>query len=540
MSAFGFDSDRAGDLDRALQQLDAERRRNEDLAAALAQAQLQVAGLEQRLRQISEAPSGDAALSAALAEQVELAEQYRVEAADLRSMFDAMEHRIDVLQKRVASARDDSDLREQIAELESQRRGLAEEVENERRLRAAAVADSQPRTGDDAARLTSIQASFDAAVAKHAEEARALREDAELHRALARDRETELSRVTEECSILRQSMESTIVELEGVRAEHTDLSEQLRRFSDGDFDGQRPDSEESVAGLRLVDSDVGGDDVAHDGLTAAEISDIEGAEDEADQRRLLVINLDGDPFTRSSIEEAVAGVSGADYCCEPDGERPPGAEVSLVVNLASDKFDLNWLTDCDRWGLDEPEALAYCGRDGRGVFFRKVMFFPPPCDFDECAARLLSGADTLQRVLAVGEDVDFMSGLRESLGRVRTSTAIAFDGRQAVDLIPMVKPQMVLIDLNLPRGGGLRIASQIAANPDLRNVAIAMFWSQPIDPASFRQHAVYAMRDVRIDPAALSRSVKQILDNTMRGMVRSIPFSGAAMAGLTASSQAGS
>jgi CheY-like chemotaxis protein len=105
-----------------------------------------------------------------------------------------------------------------------------------------------------------------------------------------------------------------------------------------------------------------------------------------------------------------------------------------------------------------------------------------------------------------------MSGLREELGTMRCSTAIAFDGRQALDLIPMVKPQVVLVDLNLPRGDGLRVASQICSNPETANdISVAMFWTKPIDPTVFRQQAIYSMRDFSWKADDLTRRVATAL-----------------------------
>lgn len=532
------------ELERALHQLEDERQRRDDLAAALAAAQLQIASLEQRLRDAVPAPDGAGdsdqvnELRAALAEQTELAEQYRVEAADAKSMFDAMQHRIDVLTARAAR---EPELREQLAEVEAQRRALAEEVEEERRARAAleaaaSVVAAESRESNAASRITSLQQAFDDAVLRHAQEARALREDAELHKALARDRESELTRVTEECSILRQSVENTIVEMEGLRAERSELSQQLRRLEES-----AGDSLVSIAASDLrLEEDAGGGPQA---LSSNDLEAMLGDEENrpvAGRRAIVVVNFDDDPVTQDSVARAVESCPGAIYAAAGAGPLPAGDDVQLVVNLASEQFDLDLLSECERWGVDEPEAFTYCAKDGRGISFRKVMFFPPPCDFDECSARLLTGADTLQRVLAVGEDVDFMSGLRESLGRVRTSTAIAFDGRQAVDLIPMVKPQMVLVDLNLPRGGGLRVASQIAANPDLRNVAIALFWSRPIDPVAFRQQAVFALRDAQLDSEQLTRSITQMLHELSRNAdAPALAFALSNGAAATASSQAG-
>lgn len=414
----------------------------------------------------------------------------------------------------------EAELRELLAELEAQRSALAEEVEAERsrrveleaaaeEWRAAAPAVDGPDPAVLESKLAALQKTFDEAVTLHAEETRDLRAEVALQKSLAREREIEMDKLSTECAILQESVEEAISDLEGVRDERKSLSEQLRHFDAPDAETPPTNGAVAVAVADDTADFVDGED-GLEGDTAAS----DEIEPEVETAATLVINIDGDPVFQSAIEAAVAALPGAEFFTSLDREVAPGTSLEIAVNLASEQFHLDLLADVDRWGLDEPEVIAYCGRNGRGVFFRRVMFLPPPCDLDECSSRLLSGADAMQRLLVVGEDVDFMSGLRDSLGRVRASTAIAFDGRQAMDLIPMVKPQTVLVDLNLPRGDGLRVASQIAANKDLRHVKIAMFWSKAVDPLVFRQQAIFSMRDFHMSPEQLTHAMSQVLNDS--------------------------
>ncbi len=441
-------------------------------------------------------------------------------------------------------------LRESLADTEAQRRALAEEIGAERERSAQLEQElEESRAGNDAAEregldaeLVSLRASFDDAVKNHAEEVRVLRGDVELQTSLARDRENELNRLTEECAILQQSVEDAISELDGVRAERKSLSEQLSEIEDVALREQEALANGEVGeGALALEGGLTSAAAEVDGILEASLLEATVADCAAESSTggALVVHIDGSAEMRAAVEDAVGKVKGAAYSAELDPHVEPGGSVRLVANLAADELEIDTLADADRWGLDDPEAILYCAKDGRGVFMRNVALFPPPGDLDECSARLLAGCEDLQRLLAVGEDVDFMSGLRESLGRVRCSTAIAFDGRQVVDLIPMVKPQVVLVDLNLPRGGGLRVAAQIAANPDLRNVSLAMFWRKPVDPVVFRQQAIFAMRDFYLSPEDLTRGIARTLgDSVARN--GAIPLVGAASSNLAGiSSQAG-
>jgi len=425
-----------------------------------------------------------------------------------------------------------AELREQLADVEAQRSALAGEIaservrssELEREVEAARTAPPVNTDADDAAQreLTALRGSFDAAVKGHADEVRSLKEDVDLQTALARDRENDMSRLSEECSILQQSVEDAISELEAVRTERQSLTDQLREIEDLEVSAQQDSVNAHGGGLRPSGEPVEPGDEEPSAVLDQEMADLAAAVLDAESdagdatvvgRDTVAVQVEDDPLMRSAVESAVEKVKGARYASDLHSQAGADATVRLVANIAAEEFELGMFSDLAQLGLDEAEIIAYCAKDGRGVFLRSVSLFPPSCDLDECATRLLSGTDALQRLLVVGEDVDFMSGLRESLGRVRCSTAIAFDGRQVVDLIPMVKPQVVMVDLNLPRGGGLRVAAQVAADPDLRNVRLAMFWRNQVDPLVFRQQAIFSTRDFYLAPEELTRGVAQVLNS---------------------------
>lgn len=52
------------------------------------------------------------------------------------------------------------------------------------------------------------------------------------------------------------------------------------------------------------------------------------------------------------------------------------------------------------------------------------------------------------------------SGLRADLGENFRVVGEASDGQEAVDMIAKLKPQLVLSDLNMPNGGGMKVAKE--------------------------------------------------------------------------------
>src|SRR5262249_46664232 len=148
-----------------------------------------------------------------------------------------------------------------------------------------------------------------------------------------------------------------------------------------------------------------------------------------------------------------------------------------------------------------------------------VDFFAHPFEVDACASRLLGRPGGLQRLLAVSEDVDLMSAVREVLGRVRCSVATAFDGRQALDLVPMIKPEVVLVDLALARGEALRIVSRLRSDPKTASISVAMLWTAPLTHKDIAQSALRVVRDYPLTPAEVGQSLERLLTDDELGLV---------------------
>src|SRR5206468_11150 len=58
------------------------------------------------------------------------------------------------------------------------------------------------------------------------------------------------------------------------------------------------------------------------------------------------------------------------------------------------------------------------------------------------------------RVVTAGADVDALMSLRQALARKGLSVSMAWDAKQAADLLQVVRPEVVVGDLALPRRDG--------------------------------------------------------------------------------------
>jgi CheY-like chemotaxis protein len=189
-----------------------------------------------------------------------------------------------------------------------------------------------------------------------------------------------------------------------------------------------------------------------------------------------------------------------------------GEHRLLVVNLALSRFDsLSEIAKSADWGIAEPAAFTYCADGGHGAVLGVVHFFPPPFHVDACVRRLLSRPSRPQRLLVVGEAFETMNALKDSLAQVQCGISMAFDTRQAVDLVPMLKPDLLLIDMNMPRGEALRLAMRLYAAHAGAQPPLGFFWTDAIPPGEFREHALRAIRDLALSPDDLARALSRSL-----------------------------
>jgi CheY-like chemotaxis protein len=88
-----------------------------------------------------------------------------------------------------------------------------------------------------------------------------------------------------------------------------------------------------------------------------------------------------------------------------------------------------------------------------------------PLDPDEVTAVLGASANRGTRVLTAGADADAFISLRQALARQGMSVSMAWDGKQASDLLQMVRPEIVVMDLDIPPRSALPLIIELTAAP---------------------------------------------------------------------------
>jgi len=212
---------------------------------------------------------------------------------------------------------------------------------------------------------------------------------------------------------------------------------------------------------------------------------------------VTVVHLEDRLALQAALRTAVEKYGYARYTVADDaGDGARQSRSLLAVNLLLEARDpLLAVQSASKWGLETPWAFTYCADETRGMVLGMVDFFPPPFEPDDCVTRLLERRGAAQKLLIVSDAVDATSELRSILTRLGCATSVAFDARQALALIPMVNPDIILVDLNLPKGEGLRVIGRVRADPANRDVVFALMWQTAIDHGEFRHQAARIVRD---------------------------------------------
>jgi CheY-like chemotaxis protein len=100
----------------------------------------------------------------------------------------------------------------------------------------------------------------------------------------------------------------------------------------------------------------------------------------------------------------------------------------------------------------------------RGLSLGFVEIVHAPLDPDEVTA-VLSPYARGTRVLTAGADADAFISLRQALARQGMSVSMAWDGKQASDLLQMVRPEIVVVDLDIPPRSGLALIVELSVAP---------------------------------------------------------------------------
>jgi CheY-like chemotaxis protein len=88
-----------------------------------------------------------------------------------------------------------------------------------------------------------------------------------------------------------------------------------------------------------------------------------------------------------------------------------------------------------------------------------------------------------QMVLVIDDDAQILSVLEFALAAEGRDVQIASDGRMGLDLAKRTRPDVIVLDLNMPGMSGHEVVKQLRARPETHLTPVLAFTSEPLGVA---------------------------------------------------------
>jgi CheY-like chemotaxis protein len=202
-------------------------------------------------------------------------------------------------------------------------------------------------------------------------------------------------------------------------------------------------------------------------------------DDDADSRMLLSQQM------RELGCRVIAASTGAEGLQVAAEHRPDVITLDLLMPDMSGWEVLRCLRNDPALSSIPVIVISIIAGENRTGVLNGVDAIGKPCTRDELASAILRHLDRGRgRVLFVDDDIDMQRLVAESLREdQRIEVRIASDGIDALEVMNDFTPDLIILDLIMPRMDGLAFLDRLRANPHTRNVPVIVLSSQDLAPA---------------------------------------------------------
>ena len=193
---------------------------------------------------------------------------------------------------------------------------------------------------------------------------------------------------------------------------------------------------------------------------------------------------------------------------------PPGAEALLIANL----FDRDLAPTLARvvGGRRRHRAFAYAHdpEADAGCVLGPVDWLARPLQPEAAESVLAAGGATRGgSALVVSSQMRELVGVREALLRLDTAGSVAFDARQAVDLLDIIRrPCVLVVDLAPDPTRGLALVLELRRDERVASTPMVLLLPEHFDPDRLRREA---LRGGLLAPAS-SAAIERLMDVATR------------------------
>jgi len=118
----------------------------------------------------------------------------------------------------------------------------------------------------------------------------------------------------------------------------------------------------------------------------------------------------------------------------------------------------------------------------------------------------------MKKILICEDEADAIVSLNNNLRKRQYEVSTAVDGKEAVEKAREIKPDLILLDIRMPKLDGLEVAKQIRKfNSDSKIIFITAFQS----PELIKEAEKYDIADYIVKPTS-SESVLQAVEQALK------------------------
>lgn len=118
------------------------------------------------------------------------------------------------------------------------------------------------------------------------------------------------------------------------------------------------------------------------------------------------------------------------------------------------------------------------------------------------------------KILAVDDEKHIVRLVQVNLERAGYEVHVAYDGREALEKVPQVNPDLIVLDVMMPHMDGFTVLKTLKQNPDTRDIPVIMLTAKAQDADVFKgwQSGVDSYLTKPFNPLELISFVQRILD----------------------------
>jgi len=117
-------------------------------------------------------------------------------------------------------------------------------------------------------------------------------------------------------------------------------------------------------------------------------------------------------------------------------------------------------------------------------------------------------------ILVVDDEADLLNTIQTRLKWHKFNVLTALNGREGLEIAAAKKPDLILLDNNMPEMNGLEMLAQLRENPELKNIPVIMVTAlcEPSDIAAASSFGIVDYITKPFDFADLTEKITQTLD----------------------------